>query len=399
MAETVWVLGAAMTKIARYPDKDCTDLATEAALNALADGGTTIQDMEILACGNMFNGTDGQRILKQIGQTGIPVFNVTNACATGATAVRTVMLSILAGESDMGIAVGAEQMGKMGLLGPAGQARAEKHVYEPAGRYGAVMPAEGVLGTGLMPGVFGQAGMEYAYEHDGVGFEQFAKVAEKNHAHSTLNPLAQYQKRFSLEEIMEARMVAYPNTLPMCCPTGDGAAAIVLVSDSKLKTLSLEQQKRAVKISASVLTSDPYSETGDALPDVNTLTRNAAKLAYEKAGVGPADLNLVELHDCFATAELLHYDNLQLCEPGGAGAFIDSGAPWRDGKTPVNASGGLLSKGHPIGMTGAAGVFEITTLLRGEAGDRQTEGAKVGMAHVIGLGSSCAIHILEKTAA
>ena len=148
-----------------------------------------------------------------------------------------------------------------------------------------------------------------------------------------------------------------------------------------------------------MLTSDTYSETGDALPDVNMLTRNAAKLAYEKAGVGPADLNLVELHDCFATAELLHYDNLQLCEPGGAGAFIDSGAPWRDGKTPVNASGGLLSKGHPIGMTGAAGVFEITTQLRGEAGDRQIEGAKVGMAHVIGLGSSCAIHILEKTAA
>jgi acetyl-CoA acetyltransferase len=185
----------------------------------------------------------------------------------------------------------------------------------------------------------------------------------------------------------------------MCCPTGDGAAAVVLVSDTKLKTLSKEQQKRAVKISASVLTSDPWAERGQVQPDINTLTRNAAQTAYEKAGIGPADLNLVELHDCFATAELLHYDNLGLCEPGGAGAFIDSGAPWRDGKIPVNASGGLLSKGHPIGMTGAAGVFEITTQLRGEAGDRQIDGAKVGLAHVIGLGSSCAIHILEKAAA
>jgi acetyl-CoA acyltransferase len=313
--------------------------------------------------------------------------------------VRTVHLSILACECDMGIAIGCEQMGKMGLLGPGGQAKGEKHVYEPSGRYGSVMGVEGILGTTLMPGVFAQAGMEYAYEHDGVGFEQFAKVAEKNHAHSVLNPLAQYQKKFSLEEVMNARMVAYPNTLPMCCPTGDGAAAVVLVSDSKLKTLSLEQQRRAVKISASVLTSDPWVERGQVQPDVNTLTRNAAQKAYEKAGVGPADLDLVELHDCFATAELLHYDNLGLCEPGGAGAFIDSGAPWRDGSSPVNVSGGLLSKGHPIGMTGAAGVYEVATQLRGEAGDRQIEGAKVGMAHVIGLGSSCAIHILERSAA
>jgi len=401
MADAVWVLGASMTKIGRYPEKDVIDLASEAALDALGDGGVTIGDMQVMGMGNMFQAMAGlgQSVQQQIGQTGIPVYNVVNACATGATAVRAVHLSIMAGEADMGIAIGAEQMGKMGLLGPGGQSKGEKHVYEPAGRYGSVMGVEGILGTTLMPGVFAQAGQEYAYEHDGVGFEQFAKVAEKNHAHSTLNPLAQYQKKFSLEEIMNARMVAYPNTLPMCCPTGDGAAAIVLVSDAKLKTLSKEQQKRAVKISASVLTSDPWAERGQVQPDVNTLTRNAAQQAYDKAGIGPDDLDLVELHDCFATAELLHYDNLMLCEPGGAGAFIDSGAPWRDGTTPVNASGGLLSKGHPIGMTGAAGVYEITTQLRGEAGDRQIEGAKVGMAHVIGLGSSCAIHVLEKAAA
>jgi len=353
-----------------------------------------------MGMGTMFQAMAGvgQTVQQQIGQTGVPVYNVVSACATGAVAVRTVYLSIMAGECDMGIGIGAEQMGKMGLLGPGGQSKGEKHVYEPSGRYGSVMGVEGVLGTTLMPGVFGQAGMEYAYEHDGVGFDQFAKVAEKNHVHSTLNPRAQYQKKFSFEEIKDARMVAYPNTLPRCCPTGDGAAAAVLVSDTKLKTLCKEQQRRAVKVSASVLTSDPWAERGQVQPDINTLTRNAAQQAYEKAGIGPSELNLVELHDCFATAELLHYDNLGLCEPGGAGAFIDSGAPWRDGKIPVNASGGLLSKGHPIGMTGAAGIFEVATQLRGEAGDRQIDGAKVGLAHVIGLGSSCAIHILEKAA-
>jgi acetyl-CoA acetyltransferase len=398
MSEDVWVLGASMTKVGRYPDKDVIDLAAEASMNALSDGGVTIQDMQVLAAGCMFQaGGIGQQIQKQIGQTGIPVYNVLNACATGATAVRTVFLSIKAGEADMGIAIGAEQMGKMGLLGQA--PRSEKKVFEPSGRYGAVAQVDGWLGSGTMPAVFGQAGMEYAYEHDGVGFEQFAKVAEKSHAHSALNPLAQYNKVFSLEEIMNARVISWPNTLPMCCPTGDGAAAVVLVSDSKLKTLSREQQRRAVKISASVLTSDPWTEGAQVQPDVNTLTRNAANQAYEIAGVGPDDLNLVELHDCFATAELIHYDNLGLCEPGGAGAFIDSRGPWRDGKTPVNVSGGLLSKGHPIAMTGVAGVFEVATQMRGEAGDRQIEGAKVGLAHVIGLGSACGVHILEKSAA
>ena len=396
MSDNVWVLGASMTKIGRYPDKDIIDLAAQATFDALDDAGVTIFDIEVLAAGSLFSpGGLGQPLAKQVGQTGIPIYNVINACATGATAVRTAYLAIKAGEADFGLAVGAEQMGKMGLLA-GNAARSGKHVFEPKGRYGSVMDVDGWLGSGTMPAVFGQAGMEYAYEHDGVGFEQFAKVAEKNHQHSTLNPLAQYQKAFTLEEIMEARVISYPNTLPMCCPTGDGAAAVVLVSEAKLRTLSIEQQKRAVKIGASILTSDPWSEGGNSQPDVNTLTRMAADQAYEKAGVGPEDLDLVELHDCFATAELLHYDNLRLCEPGGAGEFIDQRGPWRDGTTPVNVSGGLLSKGHPIGMTGVAGVFEITTQLRGEAGDRQIEGAKVGMAHVIGLGSSCGIHILEK---
>jgi acetyl-CoA acyltransferase len=394
----VWILGAAMTKFGRYTDKDVIDLASEASMNAMNDGGVTIHDMEVMGAGNLMEAASGigQRIQKQIGQTGIPVYNVANACATGATAIRCVTMAIKAGEADMGLAVGCEQMGKAGLLGAS--ARSDKQVFEPSGRYGAVMSVEGRLGTTLMPGVFSQAGMEYAGEHDGVGFEQFAKVAEKNHAHSTLNPLAQYQKAFSLDQIMGADMMAYPNTLLMCCPTGDGAAALVLVSEERLKTLSAEQRKRAVKLSASVMTSDAWTETDQVQPDVNTLTRAAADQAYEESGVDPKDLDLVELHDCFATAELIHYDNLRLCGPGEAGKFIDERGPWRDGSTPVNVSGGLISKGHPLGATGVANLYEVTTHLRGEAGDRQVDGAKVGLTHVIGLGSACVVHVLEKAA-
>jgi acetyl-CoA acetyltransferase len=398
--DNVWILGAHMTKFGRYPDEDLIDLASDAAMTALRDGGVTIHDMDILAAGSLFNAMAGvgQQLQKQIGQTGIPVFNVANACATGATAVRTVYMAIKAGEADMGLAVGVEQMGKGGLLGAAGKGDRGRNVYQPGGRYGSVMQVEGILGTGLMPGVFAQAGMEYAYENDGVGFEQFAKVAEKNHAHSTLNPLAHYQKQFSLDEVMTAEMMSYPNTLLMCCPNTDGSAAVVLVSEERLRSLSKDQQRRAVKISASVLTSDPWTERAQVQPDVNTLTRNAADRAYEQSGVDPQDLDLVELHDCFATAELIHYDNLRLCEPGGAGKFIDERGPWRDGSIPVNVSGGLISKGHPIGATGIANIYEVATHLRGEAGDRQIDGAKVGLTHVIGLGSACAVHVLEKAA-
>lgn len=395
-ADSVWVLGAHMTRFARYPDKDAIDLAAESVLGALADGGVVIGDVDVLAAGSLMQPPGmGQRVQKQVGQTGIPVYNVTNACATGATAVRAAVMAIKAGEAQIGLAVGVEQMGKMGLLGGAAKKK-EKRVFEPSGRYGAVTGIDGYLGTATMPGVFAQAGMAYAGEHGGVSFEQFARVAYKNHLHSVLNPLAQYRKEFSLAEVMESPMMSYPNTLLMCCPTGDGAAAAVLVSGERLRQMSPEQRRRAVKLSASVLTSDPYVEWGQVQPDVNTLTRNAAVQAYEAAGVGPEDLDLVELHDCFATAELIHYDNLGLCEPGGAGDFIDSGAPFRDGATPVNVSGGLISKGHPIGATGVANIYEVAAHLRGEAGDRQVPGAKVGLAHVIGLGSACGVHILEK---
>ncbi len=371
----VFVAGVGMLRFGRYPDRDVPDLGGEAALLALADAGLGIRDVELLACGCLFqaNAMVGQRVLQQIGQTGIPVVNVANACATGSTAFREAWVAVASGMHDVALAVGVEQMGKMGLLGGGG---------------GSGVRTEGVIGSGLMPAVFGQAGMEHMRKY-GTTREQFAQVAVKNHRHSTRNPLSQYRDEVSLDQVLNARMVAYPNTLFMCCPTGDGAAAAVLVSPEKARQLGAR-----VKVLASVLTSDPWSERDLTLPDVNTLTRNAARQAYEKAGIGPDDLDLVELHDCFATAELLHYENLGLCAEGEAGRAVEAGETSHGGRIPVNVSGGLLSKGHPLGATGIANVFEITTHLRGQAGDRQVDGARVGLAHVIGLGSACTINIL-----
>ncbi len=400
--DDIWILGIHMTKFGKHPDLDPVDLAAEAARAALADGGVTMQDMGILAAGNLMGAGApiGQMLQKQIGQTGIPVYNVANACATGATALRTAIMAVKAGETDMGLAVGVEKLAGAGLLA-GGARKSDDDTWTPHGRYGAVAPVDGRIGTETMPGVFAQIGMQYMHEHpyEGAEFELFARISEKNHAHSTLNPLAAYTKKMSLDQIMGDVMIAYPNTRPMCSANCDGAAAAVVVSDAKLKTLDPDQRRRAVKVSASILTTDPWEEACQVLPNVNTLTRNAAKQAYEQAGVAPEDLDLVELHDCFATAELVHYDNLMLCPEGGAVDFFNSGAPWRDGSTPVNVSGGLESKGHPIAATGIANVWEVATHLRGEAGDRQIEGAKVGLAHVIGLGSACGVHILEKAAA
>src|SRR5438105_3335410 len=400
-SDDVWILGIHMTKFGKHPDKDTLDLASEATMGALADGGVSIKDVGVMAAGNLLGGAGGigQSLEKQIGQTGIPVYNVANACATGATALRVAVMAVRAGETDTGLAVGVEKLAGAGLLGAGGQRKQDSNTWKPSGRYGAVAPMDGRIGTETMPGVFAQIGMEYGHKYGGTSFELFARISEKNHAHSTLNPLAAYSKKMSLEEIMGDVMIAYPNTRPMCSANCDGAAAAVVVNGSTLKTLSKQQQKRAVKVSASVLTTDPWEEACQILPDVNTLTRNAAQQAYDQAGIGPDDLNLVELHDCFATAELVHYDNLMLCEPGGAVDFFNSGATWRDGKRPVNVSGGLESKGHPISATGIANIWEVCTHLRGEAGNRQIENAKVGLAHVIGLGSACGVHILEKAAA
>src|SRR4051812_46188609 len=200
-SDEVWILGINMTKFGKHPDKDVVDLASEAIFAALADGGVTMADMGILAAGNLLgSGGIGQAIQKQVGQTGIPVYNVSNACATGATALRTVVMAIKAGEVEMGLAVGVEKLSGAGLLGARGRAKSDDGTWTPSGRYGAVGPVDGRIGTEAMPGVFAQIGMEYGHRYGSTTFELFARISQKNHSHSTLNPLAAYSKEMSLEQ-------------------------------------------------------------------------------------------------------------------------------------------------------------------------------------------------------
>jgi len=381
----VYIVGTDMIKFGKFPDRSVESLGAESALGALDDAGVTIKDIQALYSGNLLQAAAmvGQRIQQEIGQTGIPVINTSNACATGATALREAWMGIKAGIYDCVLAVGVEKLAGAGMLGGGGGG-------------GKGIPTEGLMGSGSMPCVFAEAGMAHAKDY-GTTFEQFATIAVKNHHHSTMNPKARYQIETPLEEVMGAEMISYPNTKLMCSVNVDGSAAAVLMSEAEVKKRGLGSQ--AVKVRASVLTTDPWTDRDEVMPDVNTCTRNAAKEAYERAGIGPEDLDLVELHDCFATAEVLHYENLGLCGDGEAPKLIDEKSTWLGGRIPVNVSGGLLSKGHPIGATGVANVFEICTHLRGNAGKRQVEGARLGLAHVIGLGTCCGIHVLEAPSA
>lgn len=374
----IFIVGADLIRFGRYPDRTPAALGAEAALLALDDAGLTINDIDILYTGSTFNAASlmGQQVLKQIGQTGIPCVNVSNACASGATAIREAFVALKSGLYDVALALGTEKNPK-GML-PAGKTEGP--------------PPEGLFGSGTMPAVFAEAGMVHAAAY-GTTIEQFAKVAVKNHHHATMNPKAMYRKETPLEEVLASEMIAYPLTKLMCSANVDGAAACVLVTERKARQMGLT---RAVRIRGSALASDPYESHNPVMFDPNSVTRLAVAKAYEMAGVGPEDLDLVELHDCFATAELLHYENLGLCGAGEAGALIDSGATALGGRIPVNVSGGLLSKGHPIGATGVANIVEIVHHLRGEVGERQVAGARIGLAHVLGFGAAAGVHILEK---
>jgi acetyl-CoA acyltransferase len=375
----VYVVGIDMIRFGRYPDRTVVQLAADAALLALDDCRLGIRDIQALFSGNIGETMTGQRTLQLIGQTGIPVVNCTNACATGATAFREGWTSIKAGLFDTVLCVGVEKMA-------AGMIVKKKVGNEP-------LPAEGLIGSETMPAVFSMVGLEHVRKY-GTTIEQFAKVSVKNHHHSTFNPKSMYQKETPLQEVLGAEMIAYPNTKLMCSVNVDGAAAVVLMSEKRARECGL--LGRAVRVRASALASDAWTQRNQVMQDVNTVSRQAAASAYEMAGLGPQDLQLVELHDCFATAEILHYENLGLCQAGEGGALIDSGDTSLGGRIPVNVSGGLLSKGHPLGATGIANIYEVSTHLRGEAGRRQVEGARIGLTHVVGLGSACAVHILEK---
>jgi acetyl-CoA acyltransferase len=374
----VYVVGIDMIRFGRY-EQTVVELAAQAALLAFDDCRIGIHEVQALYSGNIGETMTGQRTLQLIGQTGIPVVNCSNACATGATAFREGWIAIKAGLYDVVLCIGVEKMA-------AGMIVKKKTGNEP-------LPPEGLIGSETMPAVFSMVGLEHTRQY-GTTLEQFARVSVKNHHHSTFNPKSMYRKETPLEEVLGSEMIAYPNTKLMCSVNVDGAAAAVLMSEDAARKRGL--LGRAARIRASALASDAWSPRNQVMQDVNTVSRRAAQLAFEMAGLGPDELDLVELHDCFATAEILHYENLGLCADGDGGRLIDSGDTALGGRIPVNVSGGLLSKGHPLGATGIANIYEITTHLRGEAGARQVDGARIGLTHVVGLGSACAVHILEK---
>jgi acetyl-CoA acetyltransferase len=378
------IAGIDMIPFGRFPDRSLEDLGAEAALLALADAGLTIHDVEALYCGSALQASafPGQRVLRRIGERAMPVLNVVNGCATGASAFREAVLAVAGGRHDVALAVGVEKMDR-GLIVMPGR---------PAG-----FQEEGAIGTITTPCMFSQAGIVHSAAY-GTTFEQFAKVSVKNHHHATMNEKAFVRRETPLEEVMASEMIAYPNTKLMCSINVDGAAAAIVTSDAFARKHGL--MGRAVRVRAAASLASVFTDMEDGLTDFNEVTRETAKLAYESAGLGVEDIDLVELHDCFATAELLHYENLGLCERGGSGALIDSGETALGGRLPVNVSGGLLSKGHPLGATGIANLYEICLHLRGEAGMRQVEGARLGLAHIVGgmtdYGSACAVHILER---
>jgi acetyl-CoA acyltransferase len=376
----VYIAGADMIRFGRYPDRSPFHLAADAALLALDDCGLSIRDIGAVYAGSAFNAASmvAQRMLHLIGQTGAPCINVSNACAAGATAVRQGILAIKSGEYDVVLAVGAEKNPRGLLGGPVTEGPSP----------------EGLFGSVSTPAIFAEAGMVHVNRF-GTTIEQFGQVAVKNHHHATMNPKAAYRTETPLLEVLASEMIAWPLTKLMCSPNVDGAAAVVLVSERKARELGMG---RAVRVRGSSLVSDPYEPRSPDMFDPNSVTRLAAAKAYDMAGLGPEDFDLVELHDCFATAELLHYENLGLCAEGEAGRLIDSGETALGGRIPVNVSGGLLAKGHPIGATGVANIVEVVHHLRGEAGARQVGNARIGLTHVLGFATVAAssVHILEK---
>jgi acetyl-CoA acetyltransferase len=375
----VAVIGVDMTPFGRHGDKSIEELAAAPVIGALKDAGIQWKDVEAAYVGHEYQGlAAGQRILGGVGATGIPITNIENACSAGATAFREAYLMIALGMYDIVLALGCEKMDR-GLI---------QQLPDDTWR---------TLGTDLIPSQFALVA-RWHMEKYGTTREQFAKVAVKAHKNGVLNPYAQYRKEETVEEVLDSRMISDPITLLMCCPTGDGAAAAVLCSMEKAGQFTT----KPVKVAASALNSMTYTEGigtqnfGSAIPSAQSIITVSAREAYEQAGLGPGDLDVVELHDAFATSELIHYEELDLCKAGEGGRMIDEGAVDLGGRIPVNPSGGLLAKGHPLGATGVAQIVEIVWQLRGVCGDRQVEGAKVGLAEVAGTAGVNATHILTK---
>lgn len=375
--EEVHVIGTGLIPFGKYPDKTLADLGWPAAREAILEAGIKVDDIGVVYCGTALGGMlAGQRVMKALGKTGMPIVNVENACSSSSSAIRQAWMAIASGCHDIALVIGVEKLTKFG----GGTLPLEQEDWEV--NQGMVMPA-----------LYAMRAQRYMHEY-GLKPEELAEVSVKAHNHGALNPNAQIRKKVSLEEVMNSRPVAEPFTLWHCCPTGDGAAAIVLANAKTARKLGA----RAVRVTGSEVTS---GITTNGYRDMTwaELTARGAKHAYEMAGVGPRDIDVAEVHDAFTIAELMYYEAFGFCEKGGAYAFMKSGATSLGGSTVVNPSGGLLSRGHPVGATGTAQAVEVVRQLRGDAGAHQVEGAKVGLTHATGGGiagldhGACSIHI------
>lgn len=374
------IIGTGMIRFGKYPELPLGDIAFPAVLEALAEAGLYPGDVQAAWCGSALSGMlAGQRILARIGMSGIPVINVENACASSASALNAAIHAISAGEIDVALVVGAEKLTRFG---------------------GGAIPldAEDIeVARGLnMPALYAMRAKRYCHDWD-LDPMALAEVAVKARKHGSLNALAQLQSETSVEAVLQSRLIAEPLTLFQCCPTGDGAAAVIVASAE----FARKNGANAIVVATSELTSGRWTSGFRDMTSAE-ITKRGAKIAFERAGIGPEDIDVAEVHDAFTIAELLYYEAFSFAQPGEAIALLRSGATSVGGRIPVNPSGGLLSKGHPVGASGAAQIVELVRQLQGRCGDRQVEGAKVALAHVTGGGiagfdhGACAIHILKR---
>ena len=380
--ERVFVVGVGMTEFGRS-DADVKQLGQRAARDALADAGIGYERIEQAFCGYVSGmSTLGQQTLYGIGMSGIPVYNVNNNCSTGSTALQLAFGAVRSGQCDAALALGFEKMQK----GPL-----EKQL---PGLEAIAAETEREHKAPIAARMFGDAGRDHMEKY-GTRPETFARIAVKNHRHSVHNPRAQYREACTLEQVLASRTIHAPLTLLQACPTSDGAAAAVVVSERQLRR---HPHPGAVEIAAMALTTDrgedfargPIGRVGMGM------TERAARQVYEQAGLGPEDVQVIELHDCFSTNELISYEGLGLCAEGEGEKLVVDDACTYGGRVVVNPSGGLLSKGHPLGATGLAQCAELVWQLRGQAGERQVEGARVALQHNLGLGGACVVAIYAR---
>ena len=376
----VAIIGAGLVPFGKYPEKTLADIAWPAVKQAIEDSGIHKKEIGAAYCGTALGGMmAGQRILKKVGLTGLPIVNIENACSSSSTAFREAWISVAAGVYDAALVIGVEKLTKFG----GGTLPLEKEDFEVS--HGLVMPA-----------LYAMRARRYMHEF-GLTEDQLAKVSVKARKHGGLNPDAQFRDPVTVEQVKQARPVADPLTLFHCCPSGDGAAAVVICSAEKAR----QHTTSLVRVLGSEINSGKYM-TGFRDMTSPEITVRGAEQLYEGAGVGPEDVDLAEVHDAFAIAELLYYEALGFCARGDAAKLLEGGETSLGGRIPVNPSGGLLAKGHPIGATGVAQIVEIVRQLRGQCGDRQVEGAKVGLTHCTGGGISgfdhgvCSIHLFAR---